>query len=183
MEREKTFVQELCEILVRHNVLSTDDITKVHESFEESSITEFDNFLIDEGLVDREYVLAALSEYYHVPYFDMEGFFFNSFLLHKFPKDFLLRHLIIPLSVDDDILIMVAANPNYPGLESLCRTYVSYDVNFWVGIGTDVIGTVEEYYDESLTEVDIHADDPMYERHEQDEYRALLTETDEEDEL
>jgi len=81
------------------------------------------------------------------------GYFFDHNLITKFPKGFLLRSRIIPLEVDQNMLIVVASNPDDPGLESKIREYVSYEVNFMVGLNRDICDSVKEFYDPSPSEV------------------------------
>ena len=38
---------------------------------------------------------------------DPIGYFFDHYLLIKFPKDFLLRNLVIPIEVVEDNILMV----------------------------------------------------------------------------
>src|SRR5207244_235001 len=85
-----------------------------------------------EGIIEQEELLEALSEYYQVPSFDVIGYFFETHLLRMFPKDMLLRNEIIPMQVDENMLIVVAANPNNPDLLFEIGENVSYDILFHV---------------------------------------------------
>ena len=96
---------------------------------------QFDEFLIEEGVVQEEALLNALSFYFQVPFFDTRGYFFDMQLLHEFPKGVLLRHAMIPLEViDESILIMVCTRPDNQDLLPIIGDYVSYDVQFRVGL-------------------------------------------------
>lgn len=154
MSDKHDFMHDLCDILVRNKAISENQIAGLERAFGKSSIDEFDDFLLEEGIAEREHVLKALSEYFRVPLFDVTGYFFDHALLRNFPKDFLLRNAIIPLEQDGPLLIVIAANPNMEGLESGIRNYTSYDVNFVVGLRRDICDAVKEFYEESITEVD-----------------------------
>ena len=69
-----------------------------------------------------------------------------------FPKDMLLRNAIIPLEVDENMMIMVASEPDDPELLFEIGEYVSYDIQFYVGLGRDICDAVKEFYDKSDTE-------------------------------
>lgn len=71
--------------------------------------------------------------------------------MNQFPKDVLRRHIMIPYTVDGDILIMVAAHPNNAHLLVEIGKYVSYDVQFHVGLQHDIVEAIGEYYDDSDT--------------------------------
>ncbi|MFZ5953543.1 MAG: hypothetical protein ACOYT8_00410 [Candidatus Dependentiae bacterium] len=152
MEKRETFAQALCDILVKNKVVKPEEARAMQRAFKNSSKESFDDFLLEEGLVEEAPLLKALSDLYEVPAIDVVGYFFETFLLHKFPKDFLLRKRIIPLQVDENILIMVASNPNDSELLPEIGEYVSYDIQFYVGLGRDIEDAVKEYYEDSLTQ-------------------------------
>lgn len=105
--------------------------------------------LLSEGIVTRRDVLIALGQSYQVPWFDVTGYFFDHQLVHVFPKDFLLRNSIIPLMIDEDELIIVAAQPSDDLLPQFGE-YVSWDIQFHVGIRRHIEDAVKEFYDESI---------------------------------
>ncbi len=73
-------------------------------------------FYLKKRLIDREDLLRALSVYFQSSAFDVIGYlFFDTQLLHMFsPKIFCLRNAIIPREVDEEIMIMVASEPDLP---------------------------------------------------------------------
>jgi hypothetical protein len=152
IKKREDFTKGLAAILVKNKILVENEAVSLQEMFSESTKESFDDFLLSEGLVEEPDLLRALSEYYEVPSFDVVGYFFEHYLLLQFPKGFLLRNGIIPLDVDQNIVSVVASNPDEPGLESAIREYVSYDVNFLVGIRRDICDAVKEFYDPSLAE-------------------------------
>src|SRR5205823_7368536 len=101
MASTHTFVSEFLDVLVRMNVMKKSEAQASDTAFHESAKENFVDFLIEEGLVDRDDILVALGQYYQVPYFDVVGHFFELYLLHQMPKDVLLRNGIIPLEVDE----------------------------------------------------------------------------------
>jgi len=154
----ETYVDGLISVLVGKEAIAPDEAIAIRKAFKDSEQSIFDVFVIEEGIVSREELLNALSEYYAVPSFDVIGYFFDSFLLHKFPKGFLLRNAIIPLEVDENIMIIVASEPDLPDLLVQIGEHVSYDIRFYVGIQHDICDAVKEFYDESVTDVEDDVD-------------------------
>ncbi|MDP3889141.1 MAG: hypothetical protein Q8Q25_01200 [bacterium] len=154
MKKRETFVQAITDILVKHKVITLQEGNSLQKGFKESSQEIFDDFLLEEGLVDDINILRALAEHYQVPAFDVVGYFFDYNQLHKFPKDFLLRNAIIPLEVDENIMIIVASEPDNPELLARIGEYVSYDIQFRVGLKRDICDAVKEFYDKAPTEVE-----------------------------
>jgi len=149
-----TFAQNLCAILVNMGVVKKAEGESMQKAFKNSSKAAFDEFLLEDGLVAKEDLLKALSVHYQVPFIDVVGIFFDSALLHKFPKGMLLRLGVIPYKVDGNILVLVATRPNDSNLLSCLGQYVSYDLRFMVGLRRNIEDTVKEFYDKSVTQVD-----------------------------
>ena len=66
----------------------------------------------------------------------------------------MLRNAFIPLEVDENILIVIASEPDNGELLNIIGEFVSYDVRIDVGIRLDITDAISEYYEKSLTEVD-----------------------------
>lgn len=150
MEKEATFVQRLTSALVKNKVIEVSEAESLVAMFHDRAKGRVDYFLLDEGVVERDDLLEALEAVYQVPSFDAKGYFFDHELLQLFPKDVLISKAMIPLQVDEDILIMIASNPEDEDLLDVIGHYVSYDVEFNVGLRRDVVDAVEEYYDVDL---------------------------------
>lgn len=150
----KSFEIGFFRILVELKFITAEDAIRLHEAFHESDIDQINDFLLSEGIVNQEQLLEALSEYYQVPSFDAEGYFFERHLLRMFPKGMLLRNEIIPLQVDENIMIVVAANPENSDLLFEIGENVSYDIRFYVGVARDICDAVKEFYDKADTEDD-----------------------------
>jgi hypothetical protein len=162
---KKTFVDRLTEILVKQGTITAKQAQAYRHDFEESSKEVFDDFLLEEGLILEEDLLKALSSYYQVPATDVMGFFFDRALLQNFPKDFLIRNGVIPLEMEDDILIMVASDPSDLELEARVGAFSPNDIQFYVGLRRDIEDAIKEFYDKSDTEVD--DDEDLREEHDE----------------
>lgn len=149
-----TFVEGLTDILVKRKVINEREAAALKKSFAESAKPNFDAFLLEEGLVDKEDLLQALAEYYQVPSFDAVGYFFDHQLVRMFPKEFLRSNAIIPIEQDENIMVMLASNPADPNLLVRIGQYVSYDIQFQVGLLQDIFNAINEFYDHALTEPD-----------------------------
>jgi len=153
MNKHASFAKELTSILLKNKVISDKEAYNLQKLFKESAKETFDDFLLEQGIIAKEDILKALSQLYKVPAIDVIGRFFRTFLLHKFPKDVLHRNAFIPMDVEDDILVVVASEPDDPRLLSVIGEYVSYDVRFAVGIRRDITNAITEFYDQAITEV------------------------------
>lgn len=181
MEKRETFAQALCDVLVKQRVVSESEARALGRAFKNSEKENFDDFLLEEGLVDENVLLRALSQYYQVPSVDVTGYFFDTQLLRNFPKDFLLRNRIVPLEVEDDFMTIVASDPDNTDLLSAIGAYTSEDIQFRVGLGRDISDAVKEFYDKSDTDLIDDSDTDLIDEQlgEEVRYHDLLHDEDE----
>lgn len=152
MATGKDFVKDLTDILVRMKKIPAKERANLQKAFKERVQANFDEFLLEEGLISKRDLLEALSEYYQVPWFDTEGYLFRRHYLDMFPKDFLLRNAMIPLRRDENMMVVITAGPDAPDLLNKIGQHVSYDIRFHVGIRGDITDAVKEFYDSAYTE-------------------------------
>lgn len=152
-EITNSFAVKLADILVSRRVITQEEGKAMQQAFEESGIDQFDDFLVSEELINLGDLLEALAEYFSVPGFDVVGYFFERHLLHMFPKKLLISNRMIPLEIDENMMIMIVSNPDNADLLVKIGECVSYDIRFYVGIGQDIIDAIQEFYDESDTEL------------------------------
>jgi hypothetical protein len=180
VEKKELFAQELSQILCKNRVISESEAKALFRSFKNSDKETFDDFLLEEGLIEEEDLLKALGEYYKVPSVDVTGYFFDTALLQNFPKDFLLRNRVIPLEMDEDILIVAASEPDDMDLLSGFGAYTSEDIQFRVGLARDICDAVKEFYDKSPTDLLDDQDALEEDLYEHERYKDILHESEDE---
>lgn len=172
-ENKHTFAHDITAILLKYRVIQESEAKAMREAFAQSESEQFDDFLLEEGLVEKSDLLKALSEYYKQPVCDVVGEFFDRLLVTNFPKDFLLRNAIIPKEIDVDEVVIIAADPSIPGLVQAIERFTDNGVVFMVGLRRDICDAVKEFYDEAPTE-DIPEDLSILDEHRQQiEEKAL----------
>lgn len=153
------FVNRVAQAFVKLKVMSELEAESFEKEFSGRTKDRVDEFLLDEGVVDRETLLKVLQSVHAIPSYDVRGYFFNHQILMLFPKDFLENKAVIPLDVEDDILTVVVSNPEDDEILSIIGNYVPYNVNVMVGIRRDILEAIEEYYDEDVVTSDIEDED------------------------
>lgn len=163
-KNKHTFAQDITNILVKYRCIDASEAKAMQEAFAQSAHDQFDDFLLEEGLVEKEYLLKALGDYYKLPVIDVVGQFFDHELVCGFHKDFMLRNAFIPLEVDGDELVIIAANPALEGLAAAIMKVTDYEILFMVGLRLDICDAVKEFYDKAVTE-DIPQDEDIHKEH------------------
>jgi len=177
MESGKRFVPDLVAILVQNQVISAKEGQAMVTNFGNQPDVTFDEFVLSEGLVSKEDLLQALSQLYEVPAVDVQGYFFDIGLVKSFPKEFLLEYGVIPLEVDEDMMTIVAYEPDLPGLDSKLEEYGSYVIEFRVGLLQDILDVIRESYDEEVVTLDGLTGDEAEELIEEDDLDLLPDES------
>ena len=166
-EKNVGFAVKFADQLANLKILTSKDAEELKKTFAGSGRDNFVDFLLEEDIVEKEDILEALSKYYEVPSFDVDGYFFDHLLIRDFPKDFLMRHEIVPLEIDQTILVLVAANPADPNLFPAIGELAPYEIKFYVGIAQDIQNAIRDFYDKALTEDDPDLDtDPAHDEEE-----------------
>jgi hypothetical protein len=183
MKRPDNFIDELSEILIRHHATTPEEIAVYKEQFSHSDLDAYEDFLLEEGLVEKEALLEALGAFYQVPWIDIGGILLDPDLVRNFPKDFLLRNEFIPIALEEDFLTVAAAHPDDETLLANIGRFADADVRFQIALPQDILDAVAEHYEAALTEVQTD-EDRLDEEHEQDELERLgeIKEDDQEDE-
>lgn len=182
MDKTHEFVEKISVILCKQGVISQDRAAELKKLFAGRSKPLFVNFLLEEGLLDKEDVLNALSVYYQKPAFDVVGHFFEEHYVQMFPVDVMVRNLFIPLERDNNVLVVVVSDPDNEELLEIIGNYVSYDIRFNVGIAQDIIDAVREFSDYAITEYpEMETVDRNEEEREANEVRNLALEEEEQD--
>ncbi|HBY06083.1 MAG: Type IV-A pilus assembly ATPase PilB [candidate division TM6 bacterium GW2011_GWE2_42_60] len=148
-----TALKGIAEILNKKGLLKQQEADALIVSFQNHEASYAEDFLIEEGIVEKEDLLIVLQEYYKVPAIDVLGAIFDHDLVRLFPKDVLLRNCCIPYQREDDTLFVITNDPSDDEKEAILREFVSYDVEFFVGLPSDIDMMIKDFYQDPLYEV------------------------------
>lgn len=81
--------------------------------------------------------------------------------------------------MEDDVLVVVASNPDNPDLVSGLGAYTSEDIQFRVGLARDIADAVKEFYDKSLTDLMDEQDYQDEQLIEEERFHSLINEEEE----
>lgn len=143
------FVDKLVDILIKIKALNKDEHDIIIKNFKNREKDNFGYFLLDEGLVTKQQLLRSYSLYYGIPSLDAQGFMFDHDLVTSFPKDLLLEEEAIPVETDESIIIFCVSDPEKSGLEESLAPYTDLVIELQVGIGRDIIDSIEDYFEDS----------------------------------
>ncbi|MBT3828095.1 hypothetical protein HOL34_00360 [bacterium] len=145
--KKGTFVERLSQALVDREFISSKQAANMQKVFAKAQKPQFDDFLLEEGIVSERDLLAALADVFDMPSIDIGGMLLNHDLITMFPKEVMLSNSFVPLEQDGNMLVVVANNPEQSELLEIIGEYVSYSIVFFVGLNRDICDAVEEFYD------------------------------------
>ena len=151
MRNSNKAIEGISLILVQRKLVPMTELQALMRAYKSSDDIAFEDFLLDQGLVSKTDLLQAMSEYYKVPALDVIGEFFDNYLLSLFPQNILLRYAFIPYQREADVLTIVAAEPDNPDVLVIIGEHITHDIAFMVGLYRDIIESVNEFYDTSIT--------------------------------
>lgn len=147
------FVTQLTEILAAHGAIESEDTAAIIEAFRgHVDYAHFEDFLLEEGIVNKDVLLEALGAYYGRPAIDVMGELCNNHYVQMFPESVLAQYNFVPLRRDGDVMIFAAGDPTNDELERIVGEYVSYDPEFFPGIPQHIRLLARQCHDESLWE-------------------------------
>jgi len=144
------YIRDLTSILVANGAMAEDDGEYVTDAFQDYSIANYEDFLLETGTVEREQLLEALEQYYNVKAIDVLGDVFDPSLVQQVPYNVLIEYNCIPYGQDGYQLMVIAGNPRDPELDEVFGRHVTYDPVFFVGIPRHIRLMVQDYYQDSL---------------------------------
>jgi len=150
MATDKKVIDGLLNILCDRKILTQEDTEELKKEFAKDETEYFEDYLIDERIVEKEDLLKALQDYYNTPAIDVMGAMFDHDLLVKFPKDVLLRNCCIPYYQDGMLLFVITNDPTNENLDEILGESVSYDFVFLVGIPRHIDMMIKDFYNSEL---------------------------------
>lgn len=156
-----TFRKKIGQVLYEKGLVPEETLKKALEMQENTPNKFLGELLIDMGAIDKSSLLATLAEQFGVdtakPDEDVSRV--NPKLMSKFPRDILKRYMMFPLSVKNNVLTIVIANPaNLDEIRSILSK-VPYKLRFLLGMKSDIKEILFRYFSMSLAVSEKSGDD------------------------
>jgi hypothetical protein len=164
---QQNIIDGLLVVLRAQGALNLADEIELKKEFSRSDSERFEDYLIDEGIVDKDDLLQALGKFYNRRPFDVMGAMLDHDLVTMFPKDVLLNNNCIPYRTEDDFMVIIAGDPSNEDLDAILGEYVSYNFEYYVGIPRHIDMMIKDFYNKELYEEDFE-DIVEQEKHERE---------------
>jgi type IV pilus assembly protein PilB len=137
--------ERLGQLLVRNNVITTDQLQKAVEQ-QKSSGGRLGQQLTRLGFLSETALTDFLSQQYNVPSIDLKEYEIDKAVLKYVSSDIAKKHLVIPISRTGASLIVAMADPSNMQVIEDIRFMTGFKVDAVVAAEVDIIDAVKKYY-------------------------------------
>ncbi len=103
--------RRLGELLESNKLVSTSHVHECLAEIEKDPTKRLTRLLLDKGYVDERRMLEFFTKQYGIPQIDISNFEINMELIAKLTPQFCLKHLILPIGIRGDTLVVAMADP------------------------------------------------------------------------
>lgn len=152
------------EMLRSLNLIETDDVSRA-VAIQEKSGKNLDTILVDNGFIDENQMLEALSSHLGIETIDVKNIQLAPEILQQVPVRFIHRFNILPIERRGDALRIATGDPlNFNALDDL-RLLLKCDVEPLLAPSDDIQAAIKKYYGIGADTMDslMEEDGPMEE--------------------
>ena len=102
--------------------------------------------LVTLGFTTEKEIVKALSMQYGFPYLPLSNYTIPPDVVRLIPKEFALKHYLIPIDRIGNILTITMADPLDEEARREVTSITKYVVKTYVSCGTEIIDAIERYY-------------------------------------
>lgn len=102
--------KDIGDFLVEKKYITTSQLISAREKHTDKK-TFFDDILIEFNIIDELNLAKAKAEFYHVPFIDLQDSNIDSGAALKVPEKFSLKNLVVPYSIEQEIIGLAMYNP------------------------------------------------------------------------
>lgn len=133
------------EFLRSLNMIEPDDISRI-EAAQEKSGKNFDTLLVENGVVDENQMLEAVSQHLGIQTIDVKNIHLAPEILQQVPIRFVHRFNILPVERNGNTLRIATGDPlNFNSLDDL-RLLLKCDVEPLLAPSDDIQAAIKKYY-------------------------------------
>jgi len=132
-------------MLVEENLITAEQLEEALE-LKRKHGGKLSEVLINQGLVKAEDLAAVLSVQLNVPLIDLKGHMAQPDALRLIPEDMARKHILIPLDVVDDSLVVVMADPEDIYTIEDIKSQAKMRIEIAIGIPADIERAIDLNY-------------------------------------
>lgn len=146
----------LGEILIKHNLLSEEQLSKaLEEQKRGGGQTRLGSILIKQNYIKESDLTTFLSKQYGVPLVNLADYEIDPAVARTLPQDVVQKYQMIPLNRAGATLIVAVSDPsNLFAIEDV-KFMTGYNVEMVVASESDIKAAIDKHYDQSASLEDV----------------------------
>lgn len=151
----------LGEILINQGMINSEQLKKALEIQKTGNKKKVGEILVNQGAISQKQLLQALQHVYEAEYIELEEVIIDPEIVTIIPKRIAVRYKIVPLSKEDNTLIIAMANPLDVNTIDYIKEYTKMEVIPKFASEEDITNVLSTYYeagghfDDLLEKVDV----------------------------
>lgn len=135
------------EILLNAGLVNVDQVLDALDFQEKLQGKKLGEFLIEKGILQEKELYISLAEKFRIPFIDLRQQKVSRKILTLLPRELVLKHTILPISVKDSTLVVATSSPDVSGLrDAILQKCVLRKVEFVLAQPTHLKNVVNILY-------------------------------------
>ena len=142
---EATGPQPMEDILVRKQVISLSQADEARNHAQRTGL-DMRDVVVQMKMTDQATATQAYAEELGLPFIDLSELIPDDNILDQVPKKLVKQHSILPLFIDDDVLLIACTHPPDPDLEEELRLRLDHPVRSVLATPLNINQGIAKYY-------------------------------------
>lgn len=144
-EEEETGPRTLEEILVQKQVISKSQAEEARNHADKTGL-DMRDVVVQLKMADQAVATQAYAEELRLPFIELADLIPDDNVLDQVPKKLVKQHSILPLFIDDDVLLIACTHPPDPDLEEELRLRLNHPVRAVLATPLNINQGIAKYY-------------------------------------
>ncbi|MFH1790711.1 MAG: PilZ domain-containing protein [Candidatus Omnitrophota bacterium] len=137
--------KKIGEILIEKKFITQEMLNEALE-YQKQYGTGVTQYLIEREYINEEELATCISEQFRIPYIPVSVYNISPKVIDLVPVEVAEKHRLIPIDRVEDVLTVVMSDPLDSDVVEEVQRITGYKVQPFVGILSDIIKAIEDYY-------------------------------------
>jgi len=148
MSKKPLTNQRIGDILIEQGLITPQQLEEALEMQGTGNKKRIGEILIELGTISREQLFEVLQYVYETEYIDLSNYVIDPEVISLIPEKFALQYKLIPLSINDNELVVAMANPLDVYAIDFVRGHTKIKkIKTMLAAEDDILSTINSYYE------------------------------------
>ena len=137
----------LGEILVQHQVINRDQLSRALEEQKQLGTTRLGQLLQKKGWARAEDIATALAEILGLPFVHLDSFDIEDSVIERIPAEFAREHGCVPILATSDSLVVAVSDPTDTELLGMLKFITGKSIDLALANEAEIFAAISRHYD------------------------------------